>query len=413
MEILDSKPMKKHLRIFHFCPRSAYSGLEAYALALAKSQLDQGELVTMAVMSHSPLASQAIEADVPIFKVERTGIVRKIFDLLRLTSVLTSKSRPDVLHMHSTQDLQALLVPLILSRILLFAAQTLLKINRNVLPVKSSGEGKTKIILHTHIWIKHSKKDPLHAFSYLFVDEVWCSSPQAHLQLQRVLPIHVSKIREVPYGREILKMESQLLTRGNARATLQLPLESTLIGTVARIDKGKGIEELLEASIRLMDQFPDLHLVLIGAPTTDDPKAIKFAEKINSRILSLPQSLQNRIHCLGNVPESFKYLKALDLFVLATYLECFALSLLEAQLAKVPCVTTNSGGSPTLVQENKTGWLCEPESIGSLYSSLRRALKERERWPEFADNALTTVRSQYDFDKVSRKILALYRQTQS
>ena len=113
----------------------------------------------------------------------------------------------------------------------------------------------------------------------------------------------------------------------------------------------------------------------------------------------MPADLKARTHALGNIPDSYRYLKAFDVFVLPTYQECFSLSLLEAMLAGLPCLATNSGGSPEIVRDHETGWLFEPSSTPALEQSLELALRERENWTKMGIQGRERVRTNYDFGK--------------
>jgi glycosyltransferase involved in cell wall biosynthesis len=264
------------------------------------------------------------------------------------------------------------------------------------------------VILQTHIWISHTKRDPLHWISYSLIDEVWCSSEPARKTLIEFLPLAASKIRVVKYGREIEKMESGFLSRQEAREQLGLPPDATVIGNVARIDEGKGTRELLEGALQAMDKHPGLHLVLIGPPTADDPKAVAFAESIRARIETLPPEFRCRVHALGAVADSYRVLRAFDLFALPTYCECFALSLLEALLAGVPCLATLSGGSAEMVREGETGWLFAPRSVDACFDAIERALRDRPQWPALGARGQAMVRRDFDFKNILPQTLEHY-----
>ncbi len=375
------------IKILHVCPRPSFSGLEAYALAMATAQSQLGHKIEMVVLKGSPLAAKAQAAGLKIFEVE-SGTSAHLRFLSQMSRRLLGEDRPQILHLHSTQDIDFLLPALMASRL--------------------AGRARTKVVLQTHIWISHTKKDPLHAIAYSLIDELWCSSEPARQTLFRYIPIARRKIRVVNYGREISKIESGFLNRDEARRALGLPLDAIVVANVARIDEGKGTRELLEASLIAMAEEPRLHLMLIGPPTADDPKAVEFGKRILSRIEELPANLKGRVQAPGAVPESFKYLKAFDLFALPTYQECFALSLLEAQLAGLPCLATSSGGSPEVVREGETGWLFEPRSTEACLQALTKALAEKSQWAAYGEAAQKRVRKDFDFERILPTTVEFY-----
>lgn len=408
----EPRPLRTHtiLRILHVCPRPSFSGLEAYALAVASGQKALGHDVTLVVLANSPLAEKAHAAGLKLIQIAAAPRSFKV--LPRLHFMRTAYQRlsgrdhepaPDIVHLHSTQDLELLLLPLVCSRLRIWLRSSLRSLYEPV--------GRThrpKIILQNHIWISHSKRDPLHAFSYFFIDEVWCSSQPARKSLERLLPIPAHKLRVVNYGREIERLSAGFLDRSAARAELKLPMEAIVIGAVARIDKGKGTAEFIEAGLNVMATEPRLHLVWIGPPTADDPKAIGYSEALLARVAALPDTTRSRLHFPGAVANSYRLLKAFDLFALPTYKECFSLSLLEAQLAGLPVLGTQSGGTPEVVVEQETGWLFEPESITSLQSAIELALKYPETWTHYGVNAERRVRADFDFAQLLPQTIENY-----
>ncbi len=365
------------LSILHVCPRPSFSGLEAYAFSLAADQKARGLNITMMVLPASRLAEKCASSE-----------ISTIFSRKELGLGIRAK-RWQVIHLHSTQDLAVVLPSLI--------------------GAKLRGIALPKVVLQTHILISHSKKDPIHFFEYLFVDEMWCSSLPAQSLLQKYIPIAKDKIKVIRYGRDIEKTFGGFLKREVARKALGVDQDAIVVGLVSRIDPQKGIKEFLEGAIPLMTSEPRLHLVFIGGRTEDDPKAWAYAEAIEKYHSLLSPSLAERVHFKGAMSDSFKYMPGLDLYALPSYKECFALSLLEAQLAGLPVLGTSSGGTPDVVIENQTGFLFEPEDPSSASDALKRALSAQPKWKEFGSRASKRITEEFSFEKISGSIIEKYR----
>ena len=173
------------------------------------------------------------------------------------------------------------------------------------------------------------------------------------------------------------------------------------------MDQSKGSRELFDAAIRLLSENTALNFLMIGPPTASDPKAVDLDRQLEAELQNLESTnpkVFSRIHKIGRLEDGSSYLSAFDLFVLATYKENFALTLLEAQLAGVPCLATNSGGSPDLVIPGKTGWLFEPASTDSLVAAIRLALAEESTWSEVSVKSKAQVRQTYRFDRVLEEL---------
>lgn len=363
--------MRDAIKILHVYQSGSYSGAEAYALEVANHHALTND-VTFLAKAASPLAQRITEMS--------------SHSKLRLCTKISNSlfADFDVVILHSTQELKTLWPHLAFAKI----------------RAKFTRESRPKVVLYTHIWISHSKKDPLHAIPYSIVDRVWTSSDQSRRALIRFLPVAPEKIEIVRYGRNTRKFIDQLLPKNEARAKLGIPSDVTVVGTLARVDKGKGSLELFEAVTDLMQTRADLHLLMIGPPTDGDPKATVLDQELHRTIDRLAPSIRSRVHKIGRLEGGSYYLTAFDLFILATYKENFALTLLEALCAKVPCLATDSGGSPDVVRPHATGWLFLPESTESLRTTLMTALDQKEKWNEFGIQGHKLVVENFDFTKV-------------
>ena len=119
--------------------------------------------------------------------------------------------------------------------------------------------------------------------------------------------------------------------------------DSLVIGTVSRIEKAKGIEEMILAALSYLQKNPKTYFLIIGGPSAHNDEAEKYYEYLKGRVAQEFQGKERRIIFKGPIPASYKYLKALDLYVLPSYLECFSLSLLDAQLASLPLLPLEVG----------------------------------------------------------------------
>lgn len=369
-------------RILHVYQSPSYSGAEAYAKEFAEYHHRSGHEVSFLARSASPLA-QRLQGE-------------------RLTEIFESPDEVDwrsfdVIILHSTQELKSLKWRL--AKLRLFA-------NSEPGPTPGRTGRRPLIVLYSHIWISHSKRDPLHALAYSLIDQFWCSSNASKAVLEKFLPLAKDKIKVVRYGRNIGELQKRFLTKAEARSRLQIPTQAQVFGTLSRVDAGKGSRELWNSAVKVLRARPDTHFLMIGPATASDPKAVKLDAELEAELAAIKQNepaIGNRITKLGRLENGTDYLPAFDLFILATYKENFALTLLEAQLAGVPCLGTNSGGTPDLVKPPETGWLFEPENESSLTAALTQALGDQARWPEIATQSRDNILKSYDFPKVMKE----------
>lgn len=369
-------------RILHVYQSPSYSGAEAYAKEFAEYHHRSGHEVSFLALRASPLA-QRLQGE-------------------RITEIFESPEEVDwrsfdVIILHSTQELKSLKWRLAKLRLFANSASGLTPAHSGRRPL---------IVLYSHIWISHSKRDPLHALAYSLIDQFWCSSNASKAVLEKFLPLAKHKIKVVRYGRNIGELQKSFLTKAEARSRLQIPTQAQVFGTLSRVDAGKGSRELWNSAVKVLRARPDTHFLMIGPATASDPKAVKLDAELEAELAAIKQNepaIGNRITKLGRLENGTDYLPAFDLFILATYKENFALTLLEAQLAGVPCLGTNSGGTPDLVKPPETGWLFEPENESSLTAALTQALGDQARWPEIATQSRDNILKSYDFPKVMKE----------
>jgi glycosyltransferase involved in cell wall biosynthesis len=69
---------------------------------------------------------------------------------------------------------------------------------------------------------------------------------------------------------------------------------------------------------------------------------------------------------------------ASDLIVQTSDNEGTPVSLIEAQAAAVPVVSTRVGGTPSVVADGETGWLVEPDDVGRLTERIDELLRDHD-----------------------------------
>lgn len=378
-------------RVLHVYQSPSYSGAEAYARDVALWHAKNPHDVVFLAKAGSPLSNK-LHIDMADLKdldfLVETDANQLDFQLF------------DAIVLHSTRELKKLWPRLLWSRIQSW-------FSKGPVTGKLSGKSDPCIVLYSHIWISHSKRDPIHYLLYKLVDQFWGSSKASKRNLEELLPMPPEKIRVIRYGRDIDGFEAALKSKSAARDHLKIQQEAIVFGTLARVDPGKGSRELFDSALRILGENPALHFLMIGPPTASDPKAIALEQQLESELQLLESTnpaLRSRIHKIGRLEDGATYLTAFDLFILATYKENFALTLLEAQLAGVPCLATSSGGSPDLVVPGKTGWLFEPASAPALEAAIRLAMSEETKWQEFGEKSKEQVRQTYRLDRVLKEL---------
>ena len=141
-----------------------------------------------------------------------------------------------------------------------------------------------------------------------------------------------------------------------------------IIGIVARLSPEKDHNILLEAFAIVYNKIRDIKLVIVGDGS--------LKEKLIKKALAL--ELDSNVFFLGTREDIPEILKLFDVFVLSSYTEGIALTLLEAMSAGLPVIATNVGGNPEVVLDKVTGLLAPPRDPCKLADAIMQIASNRE-----------------------------------
>ncbi|NLI91059.1 MAG: glycosyltransferase [Peptococcaceae bacterium] len=183
--------------------------------------------------------------------------------------------------------------------------------------------------------------------------------------------------------------------RSDFRKKWNISPSCKLVGSIGRLHPVKGHLFLIEAMKLLMTDRSDLHLVIIGeGPSHEQLERLLISYQI-------PYTLA------GYLPDAWKTLPAMDLFVLPSLSEGMGLVLLEAAQAEIPIVASRVGGIPELFQDNSEALLANPGDPADLAKSCSRMLNDPDLSRRFIINARQKA-LEFTIDKMAKDTTAFY-----
>ena len=178
-----------------------------------------------------------------------------------------------------------------------------------------------------------------------------------------------------------------------------LSLQSPAIATVAGMYKRKGITELIAAFEEIAQDFPQVHLYLVG----NGPDKQIFESQAQATAVS------HRIHFEGFQPEPQRYLIACDIFVLASHRDPCPLVLSEAREAGLAIVATEVDGIPEALDNGKAGILVPAQDSHQLAKALIKLLSDAnilQEWKQRSQDNLEWL----NVSRVHQETLAVYEE---
>lgn len=144
--------------------------------------------------------------------------------------------------------------------------------------------------------------------------------------------------------------------------------EYPIIGTtrflfIGRVMKEKGIDELLEVAVRLKRDDEDIDVEIVGS----------FEDHYEKKIKELDETGIIKYHGYQNDVKPF--IKQAHCFVLPSYHEGMANTLLESAAMGRPLITSNIHGCLESVKDGVTGYLCNVKDTEDLYIKMKQFIK--------------------------------------
>ena len=185
-------------------------------------------------------------------------------------------------------------------------------------------------------------------------------------------------------------IQKKTIWREEIRKQYQIPENVKVFCFVGRIVPQKGVNELMEAFIRI--DRNDTYLFILGAP-----------DEINSLDQELLKKIKKKKNVVftGAVSDPERYVAASDYLVLPSYREGFPNTILEAGALGIPSIVTRINGMIDLIVEGKTGFVCEIKSADTLYCAMTKALTQtNEEYKTMSYNVYTTVKNDFDAEYI-------------
>ncbi len=151
------------------------------------------------------------------------------------------------------------------------------------------------------------------------------------------------------------------------RESFEIPQDAPVIGFVGRIVRDKGVVELIEAWNTLCEEYPSLHMLVVGRFEPQDP--------VPSDVECILRGTE-RIHLAGQIEDPSALYAIMDIVVLPSYREGFGLIALEAAAMALPVVATRIPGCVDAVVDGQTGSLVPPRDAWALAQAIHRYLED-------------------------------------
>ncbi|NHB97969.1 glycosyltransferase [Photorhabdus stackebrandtii] len=189
------------------------------------------------------------------------------------------------------------------------------------------------------------------------------------------------------------------------RGKFNLQDKDTIILYAGRLDKGKGVLELMESITILKNTIKNIKLLIVG-----DYENKKKGDREYYRKKVIEQAKKMNSFCIlaGNIsPKNMHKIYPLaNLTVIPSLAdEAFCMVALESMASGTPVLVSPRGGIKEFVIHNKTGFhLKEPLSVESISLDINETLND-PNMKIIANQAKLIALNSYDWENISNKLL--------
>ena len=170
--------------------------------------------------------------------------------------------------------------------------------------------------------------------------------------------------------------------------------DSVIMLYVGRINKEKGLLDLVQAFKKNIDSCPKLNLIFVGP---DEDETVNLLSKILGKY-------ESRVRFLGyqSDPSLFFYIS--DFVILPSYREGLPQTILEAFAYKKPVISTKIYGVEGVVIDRFNGILVKPEDIAGISLAINFLYKNPAKIKLYGKNAYKFVKEKFN----KKKVMNLY-----
>ncbi len=192
--------------------------------------------------------------------------------------------------------------------------------------------------------------------------------------------------------------------REEIRQALNLTGIQPVVGIVGQLSPRKGQLELIEAFAHVARAVPDVILLIIGEALFNRDE--EYAESLGRAVASL--GIADRVRFLGPRDDVPKLMQGLDVLVINSREEPFALTVLEGLASGTAVLATSVGGTPEMISHAENGWLVNRRDHDDLVSGMLTLLRDEGLRRELGSKGRRDAIARFSIERFMTEILALY-----
>jgi spore coat protein SA len=274
-----------------------------------------------------------------------------------------------------------------------------------------------RVYLSLHnLLINHEIQDQAARHAFELADHLITVSKFVAQDIIKAIPTVSSKITTLYTGEDPKRFTPHFTMEGKKIADklkreLGIPPGYHVVLFVGRLLPKKGCHHLINAMRLVIRKCPKTALVIIGSKWYGDRTISNYVTKLRRRALSV----SSFIYFTNFIPVDRlpNYYTMSDVLVCPSqWQEPLARVQYEAMAAGIPIISSNRGGNPEVVSNERNGYIIdlyrEPEAYAQAIIML---LSNREKRVKIGRENRKLITDRYNFEKYAQRLSSLYQTT--
>ncbi|MEH7373405.1 MULTISPECIES: N-acetyl-alpha-D-glucosaminyl L-malate synthase BshA [Bacillaceae] len=195
-------------------------------------------------------------------------------------------------------------------------------------------------------------------------------------------------------------IDDRIYKKSDARALkseFEIKEDEKVIIHVSNFRPVKRVQDVVKSFAKIASVMP-AKLLLVG----DGPEMTIICKLVREF------GLEDQVIFLGK-QESLEELYSIsDLMLLLSEKESFGLVALEAMACGVPCVGTNVGGVPEVINHGMNGFICEVGDIDDISNKSLAILVDQNLHQQFSKQSVETAKTKFKADQIVEQYEQIY-----
>jgi len=183
------------------------------------------------------------------------------------------------------------------------------------------------------------------------------------------------------------------------REELNIEKNTLCLGTIARLDPIKNHPMMLHAFKAVLDNGIDAKLLIVGDG------------EMRPVITTLIDELELAPHVImtGYKSKPHNYLALMDIYLLSSLSEGTSMTLLEAMSIGKPCVVTNAGGNPEIIEHQVNGLVTTNDDANAFSKAILTLASDTNLRTAMTTKAKQIFEQKFSADIMSENFQCLYK----